>query len=341
MREYTTDLLTLFRRGTKKISVVFVTLKNDSVYRFLHSDNGSPDSINGLEMQKRLVEMTGLKESPFNTATNRQSITVSTVESDVISGGEWGLLTADPTYPLRMAKVESFIYLPTTNEFLYYWDGYLSQPIADERHVKAAVIDQAEAAGFCFASQTISSRNGFTNPDPDEVSAPSGGDDSVGGGEVPVGGYCFVRGTPVHSDFNEQRFNHNFKKGDSILTFNPETLERVVGKVEKVFYSRVDEYLRAEFSNKKSVGVTAHHPFFTEHKVWTPLCQIPIGTKVYDLSGDKPKLVKLARRKRIKESVEVVNFECEPFADYLANGFGVHNRKPDPIDVPGDQRIQV
>jgi hypothetical protein len=340
MRPYTEDLLNLFVSGTKKISVVHVTLANGTVYRFLHSDVGNPSQINSLDYQKRLVEMGGLKESPFNTSTNRQSITISTNEDDDIPGGEWGLLAADATYPLRMAKVDSYTYLPETGEFLYYWDGYLSQPIATEPHVKASVIDQKEAAGFCFANQTISARNGFVNPDPDESTPPFGGDDNIGGGENPIGGYCFVRGTSVHSDFNESRFNHNFEVGDEILTFNPETLERVIGTVKKVFYSRVDEYLRVEFSNKKSIGVTAYHPFFTEHKLWTPICQIPLGTKVYDLSGDKPKLVKLTRTKLIKESAEVITFECEPFADYLADGFGVANRKPEPIDLPGDQQIQ-
>lgn len=338
MRPYTQDLLTLLTEGTKKISVVHVTLTNGTVYRFLHNDKGNPAEIDGLEYQKRLVEMTGLIESPFKAATNRQSITISTNESDDIPGGEWGLLAADETYPLRKAKVVSYVYLPPPrNEFLWYWEGYLSQPIANEPIVKASVIDQAEAAGYCLAIKTISVLNGFVNPDPDEATLPSGDDTTVGGGIVPPGGYCFVRGTPIHSDFNEVKFNHNFNIGDFILTFDPETLERVVGRVEKVITATVDEYLEVEFADKTKLKVTKTHPFFTEHKIFTPVSQIQIGTKIYDFSNAKPKLVKLARTKLIKERVDVINFECSPHKNYLAEGKGVHNRKPDPIELPGDQ----
>jgi hypothetical protein len=339
MKPFTEELLDLFVSGTKKIFVAHVTFADGTTKRYLHRDIGNPDEIGGLSYEKRLVELEGLKDAPFSRETNRMSATFSNVTNDD-TPGEWGLIAASADYPARMSKVDFYTYLPETNEFLWYWDGYGSQLPANEATVKMTVIDQKEAAGFCFANQTISARNGFVNPDPDESTPPFGGDDNIGGGENPIGGYCFVRGTSVHSDFNESRFNHNFEVGDEILTFNPETLERVIGTVKKVFYSRVDEYLRVEFSNKKSIGVTAYHPFFTEHKLWTPICQIPLGTKVYDLSGDKPKLVKLTRTKLIKESAEVITFECEPFADYLADGFGVANRKPEPIDLPGDQQIQ-
>lgn len=337
MKDYTPELLELFANGTEKLSVVHITRTDGTVHRFLHSVIGAPLTINGNTYHRRLVEMDGLKESPFSRETNRQEIVISCVQNEDYPGGEFGELTASNLYPLKMAKVESFIYLPATNELLWYWDGYLSNPTADETHVRATVIDQSEAAGFCFATYALSPRNGFVNPDPDDVPAPSGGG-GIGGGSIPVGGgHCFVKGTIIRAGFDTEKANQDFKVGDAILSFNKETLELEMDVVEKVISADVGEYIELTFADNRKVGVTSEHPFYTEHKLFTPVSQIPMGTKIYDFSGEKVKLVKLATSRLVKERVEVITFTVTRNHSYIANGFAVGNKYIDPIGNGDDQ----
>jgi hypothetical protein len=339
MKPFTEELLDLFVSGTKKIFVAHVTFADGTTKRYLHRDIGNPDEIGGLSYEKRLVELEGLKDAPFSRETNRMSATFSNVTNDD-TPGEWGLIAASADYPARMSKVDFYTYLPETNEFLWYWDGYGSQLPANEATVKMTVIDQKEAAGFCFANQTISARNGFVNPDPDESTPPFGGDDNIGGGENPIGGYCFVRGTSVHSDFNESRFNHNFEIGDEILSFNPDTMEVTRDVIAKVHRKIVDKYLSVKFANGVSIGVTENHRFFTEDGKFVSIKKIKLGTLVYWFSDGYFQLIKLEEKEEIHASIEVINFSVEKNQTYFADGFAVHNRKPEPIDLPGDQQIQ-
>jgi hypothetical protein len=311
--------------SAKHFSTVHIKQKDGEQFWFItHQDA----TIDGQPYAAKLQKVGQLKET-LTTATNRVSVTISNLDK------VFGLKTASELHPLRMAQVTIRRYTPHIPEHNYYYFGFLSSPLASVPEVTFNVIPRSEAAGLCLANRTISARNGFVNPDPDEQTAPSSGDGGgIGGGTNPGGGHCFVVGTLINSGFNEVKPNDEFEKGSQILSFNKQTLNLELDTVNKVRRKAVNEYLIVAFADGGILRVTKEHPFLTADGKFTKIGDLKFGELVYRLSGGIFHLAAYESSQIIDEEIEVITFTVEKNGDYFADGFAVGNKDDPPI--PGD-----
>jgi hypothetical protein len=179
----------------------------------------------------------------------------------------------------------------------------------------------------------------------------------------PVGGGCFVAGTPVKTPTGEKAIE-SLKPGDAIYAVDPRTFELVPTRVAKVLHHprQRDQRVRLTFSNGRELVATTVHPFYDPRKQsYAPIGSFSVGDKVVwvESASDKeaaalPEMqLPAAARHAIGEAVipsanrlaavsrevtitsierlgdaptDVFNLSVESdFHDYLSNGILVHN----------------
>ncbi len=90
---------------------------------------------------------------------------------------------------------------------------------------------------------------------------------------------------------------------------------------------QVEATLVLSFSNGEKIECTKEHPFYVEHKGFTPAGELGIGTSIVTRAGPSAKLAHV----EVKDAqATVYNFEVEDFHSYFVGihdgGLWVHNK---------------
>ena len=95
--------------------------------------------------------------------------------------------------------------------------------------------------------------------------------------------------------------------------------------VKRLFKRQVEATLVLSFSNGDKIECTKEHPFYVEHKGFTPAGELGIGTSIVTRAGPSAKLTHVQTK---RETATVYNFEVEDFHSYFVghDGLWVHNQ---------------
>ena len=133
---------------------------------------------------------------------------------------------------------------------------------------------------------------------------------------------CFLCGTSILMADGSQKPIEDIKVGDIVLSFDENSGKMIPDRVSEIFhhpkestYLIINGYLR----------VTPIHSVLSNGK-WIPIGELSVGDPLTNSEG---KDIDIENVIAVKELVDVYNFEVNPYHTYVAEGYVVHNRKPD------------
>ena len=127
---------------------------------------------------------------------------------------------------------------------------------------------------------------------------------------------CFTAGTKIHTKDGFKAIE-TIKAGDYVWSENPETHEKALKKVKKIFVREKDSVVRLSI-NGEDIETTNEHPFYVEGHGWTNASDLKVGDKVR-LEDGTIGIVEKAKHAALDTSVTVYNFEVEDFHTYYVS----------------------
>ena len=127
---------------------------------------------------------------------------------------------------------------------------------------------------------------------------------------------CFTAGTKIHTKDGFKAIE-SIKAGDYVWSENPETHEKALKKVKKIFVREKDSVVRLSI-NGESIETTNEHPFYVQGHGWTNASELKVGDKVR-LEDGTTGTVEKAKHVKLDTPVTVYNFEVEDFHTYYVS----------------------
>ena len=127
---------------------------------------------------------------------------------------------------------------------------------------------------------------------------------------------CFTAGTKIHTKDGFKEIE-TIKAGDYVWSENPETHEKALKKVKKIFVREKDSVVRLSI-NGEAIETTNEHPFYVEGHGWTNASDLKAGDKVR-LEDGTAGTVEKAKHVALNSPVTVYNFEVEDFHTYYVS----------------------
>ena len=127
---------------------------------------------------------------------------------------------------------------------------------------------------------------------------------------------CFTAGTKIHTEKGFKNIEA-FKAGDYVWSENPETKEKALKKVKKIFVREKDSIIRLAI-NEEVIETTDEHPFYVEGRGFTAAGELKAGDEVRLESGEEA-FVESIEEIQLSEPVKVYNFEVEDFHTYYVS----------------------
>ncbi|MDY5286184.1 MAG: polymorphic toxin-type HINT domain-containing protein [Lentihominibacter sp.] len=127
---------------------------------------------------------------------------------------------------------------------------------------------------------------------------------------------CFTAGTKIHTKDGFKAIE-NIKAGDYVWSENPETHEKALKKVKKIFVREKDSVVRLSI-NGEAIETTNEHPFYVEGHGWTNAYDLKAGDKVR-LEDGTTGTVEKTKHVALDTPVTVYNFEVEDFHTYYVS----------------------
>ena len=124
---------------------------------------------------------------------------------------------------------------------------------------------------------------------------------------------CFTAGTKIHTKDGFKAIE-TIKAGDYVWSENPETHEKALKKVKKIFVREKDSVVRLSI-NGEAIETTNEHPFYVEGHGWTNAYDLKVGDKVR-LEDGTTGTVEKTKHVALDTPVTVYNFEVEDFHTY-------------------------
>ena len=131
-----------------------------------------------------------------------------------------------------------------------------------------------------------------------------------------IGPVCFVAGTKIHTDKGFKDIEH-IKPGDYVWSENPETHEKALKKVKKIFVREKDSIIRLSI-NGEVIETTDEHPFYVEGRGFTEAQNLKAGEEVRTADGSIA-TVDSIESIRLDEPIKVYNFEVKDFHTYYVS----------------------
>ena len=131
---------------------------------------------------------------------------------------------------------------------------------------------------------------------------------------------CFVAGTLVQLP-NGIKYIEDIEIGDIVKSFDVGTSSVVNSKVTETFVHS-DRYYMIINGNIKTTSV---HPFYSDGN-WIEAGDLSIGDKILHVDGLEHTIETIELS---DEPVTVYNFEVDGTHNYFAEGYLVHNKRPD------------
>ena len=127
---------------------------------------------------------------------------------------------------------------------------------------------------------------------------------------------CFTAGTKIHTRDGFKAIE-TIKAGDYVWSENPETHEKALKKVKKIFVREKDSVVRLSI-NGEAIETTNEHPFYVEGYGWTNASDLKVGDKVR-LEDGTTGTVEKTKHVALDTPVTVYNFEVEDFHTYYVS----------------------
>ena len=127
---------------------------------------------------------------------------------------------------------------------------------------------------------------------------------------------CFTAGTKIHTKDGFKAIE-TIKAGDYVWSENPETHEKALKKVKKIFVREKDSVVRLSI-NGEAIETTNEHPFYVQGHGWTNASELKVGDKVR-LEDGTTGTVEKAKHVKLDIPVTVYNFEVEDFHTYYVS----------------------
>ena len=127
---------------------------------------------------------------------------------------------------------------------------------------------------------------------------------------------CFTAGTKIHTKDGFKAIE-TIKAGDYVWSENPETHEKALKKVKKIFVREKDSVVRLSI-NGEAIEITHEHPFYVEGHGWTNASDLKVGDKVR-LEDGTAGIVEKTKHAALDTPVTVYNFEAEDFHTYYVS----------------------
>lgn len=127
---------------------------------------------------------------------------------------------------------------------------------------------------------------------------------------------CFVAGTKVHTDKGFIDIEA-IQPGDYVWSENPETHEKALKKVKKIFVREKDSIIRLSI-NGEVIETTAEHPFYVEGRGFVNAGELKAGDEVRTADGSTAAVENLEIITP-DEPIKVYNFEIEDFHTYYVS----------------------
>ena len=127
---------------------------------------------------------------------------------------------------------------------------------------------------------------------------------------------CFTAGTKIHTKDGFKAIE-TIKAGDYVWSENPETHEKALKKVKKIFVREKDSVVRLSI-NGEAIETTNEHPFYVEGHGWTNASDLKVGDKVR-LEDGSTGTVEKTKHAALDTQVTVYNFEVEDFHTYYVS----------------------
>ena len=128
---------------------------------------------------------------------------------------------------------------------------------------------------------------------------------------------CFTAGTKIHTKDGFKNIEA-VKAGDYVWSENPETYEKALKKVKKIFVREKDSIIRLSI-NGEVIETTDEHPFYVESKGWVKAAELEAGDEVRTADGRTGRVESLESITP-DEPIKVYNFEVEDFHTYYVSG---------------------
>ncbi len=151
-------------------------------------------------------------------------------------------------------------------------------------------------------------------------------------------GQCFVAGTKIHTKDGFKAIE-NIKPGDYVWSENPETNEKALKKVKKIFVREKDSIIRLTI-NGEVIETTDEHPFYVEGQGFTRARDLNVGDEVR-LEDGTTATVESSESVHLDKPIKVYNFEVEDFHAYYVSEQKVlvHNKCPNTFKKSQTEKI--
>ena len=127
---------------------------------------------------------------------------------------------------------------------------------------------------------------------------------------------CFTAGTKIHTKDGFKNIEA-VKAGDYVWSENPETYEKALKKVKKIFVREKDSIIRLSI-NGEVIETTDEHPFYVDGKGWVKAAELKAGDEVRTADGSAAAVESLESITS-DEPIKVYNFEVEDFHTYYVS----------------------
>ncbi len=134
------------------------------------------------------------------------------------------------------------------------------------------------------------------------------------------GGGCFIAGTLIQLPSGIKSIE-DIKVGDVVKSFDVGTSSVVNSKVTETFVHSDRYYMIIN----GTIKTTSVHPFYSDGN-WVEAGDLSIGDKILHVDGLEHTIETIELS---NESVTVYNFEVDGIHNYFAEGYLVHNKRPD------------
>ena len=131
---------------------------------------------------------------------------------------------------------------------------------------------------------------------------------------------CFVAGTLVQLP-NGIKYIEDIEVGDTVKSFDVGTSSTVSSKVTETFVHNDRYYMIIN----GIIKTTSVHPFYSDGN-WIEAGDLSIGDKILHVDGLEHTVKTIELN---DEPVTVYNFEVDGTHNYFAEGYLVHNKRPD------------
>ncbi|MBS6507543.1 MAG: hypothetical protein KH369_05040 [Paraclostridium bifermentans] len=143
---------------------------------------------------------------------------------------------------------------------------------------------------------------------------------------------CFTGDTLVSTKDGDKPIK-DIKVGDEVYSENPETGEKGLKKVKRVFVNESDKLVHV-YVNGKEIKATPEHPFWVVNEGWVEAGDLKQGDEVLLYSGEVANVEKV-EKEELDKAVKVYNFEVEDWHTYFVSeeDILVHNNCAAPYGV--------